>query len=228
MSRKVTDEDVEEMKALREEGLTYKKIAEEFDVSSSTVSRYLKGVEKEPTTDQKSNADLFTSEEGGLVEELAKMAFIEDRGISLLLEATLMKVSEELSGEKIFNIMLESGNHYDKLINGIENLEVEIENFSDKFSDIADLLFDKDNFSNKTERDVLKELVDLENNLIHKYELVLDLLDGYEKDKIIKGREAKLEVGEVKEIIIDIIEDKERHAEIVRKVLFEEQRQQRY
>lgn len=48
MPRKVSDEDVEEMKSLRMEGLTYKEIAEEFDVSSSTVSRYLKDVKKEP------------------------------------------------------------------------------------------------------------------------------------------------------------------------------------
>ncbi len=50
MPRKVTDEDVREMKSLREEGLTYREIAEEYNVSISTVSRYLKSMKEEPKT----------------------------------------------------------------------------------------------------------------------------------------------------------------------------------
>ncbi|KXB06876.1 hypothetical protein AKJ52_01375 [candidate division MSBL1 archaeon SCGC-AAA382C18] len=57
MPRKVSDEDVEEMKSLRKEGLTYKEIAEEFNVSSSTVSRYLKNMKKDPTEVQKPPAE---------------------------------------------------------------------------------------------------------------------------------------------------------------------------
>lgn len=40
--RKVSEDEVERMKFLKEEGLTYEEIAEEFNVSYSTVARYLR------------------------------------------------------------------------------------------------------------------------------------------------------------------------------------------
>lgn len=159
-----------------------------------------------------------------LIEEIAKMAFIEDRVESVFKEATLMRVSDDSSREKIFKIMLKSGDHRDELINSVENLEVEIADSADKLSDIADLLLKKEIFFNRSERDILRELLDLENNLIDKYELISDLLDNYQDDEVVNKGEIELEVGEVRKVIDGIIADEERHAEVVGQVLFKARR----
>lgn len=100
MLRKVTDEDVDEMKSLRKDGLTYKEIAEKFEVSSSTVSRYLKDVEK-GSKDQKTPEEEEESEQmkKSVHEEEEKKTDRSQIGTEKLSEIGVLEEEEELSTE---------------------------------------------------------------------------------------------------------------------------------
>ncbi|KXB07817.1 hypothetical protein AKJ58_01685 [candidate division MSBL1 archaeon SCGC-AAA385D11] len=71
--RKVSEEDIERMKSLKNEGLTYEEIAEEFDVSYSTVAKYLRGVGKKTKITPEILEKMKNLRESGLTyEEIAK------------------------------------------------------------------------------------------------------------------------------------------------------------
>ncbi|KXB02908.1 hypothetical protein AKJ45_03135 [candidate division MSBL1 archaeon SCGC-AAA261F19] len=71
--RKVSEEDVERMKSLKNEGLTYREIAEEFDVSYSTVAKYLGGIGKKTKITPKILEKMKNLRKNGLTyEEIAR------------------------------------------------------------------------------------------------------------------------------------------------------------
>ncbi len=154
-----------------------------------------------------------------MVDELARIASMEEKIESLRAEASFFTVLSESTKAKLLRLLIASGGHYRALINAVDGLERLKDKYKERFLKAPPF-----KFGGETEKEVLENQLSVEKSMVIAYETILKLLDKLSTTKEIKRKGVRVSPNKVKPVVKEILAAEKGHVAIVEEIfsLFKE------
>ncbi len=162
---------------------------------------------------KKKGTQIATTEDR-LVDALARIASMEEKVESIHLEASLFVLFDKSTKQKMIQLMMESGDHYYKLINAVDGLERLKEKHSERFLKAPPF-----KLGGETEKEIVANQVSIEKSMVMFYETILKLLDELGDRAEFKREGVRVIPDKVKSVVKEILEEEKRHISMVEEIL---------
>lgn len=148
-----------------------------------------------------------------MVSELVKVAIIEERVVTTFSEAFL-NLFDETSKKKMYQLAMESAEHYDMLKSAVSGLEEYKTKYKDYFIGPSPFKLEK-----KSMKQILEDQLTLEKIAIGNYKSILKILNELSEDKRIVRKGLRIAPDELKLVCTKILKTKQGHISLVEKIL---------
>lgn len=157
--------------------------------------------------------------EDRLVDELVRIANIEEKVESKRTEASFFIVLNESTKAKLLRLLIEAGEHYRALINAVDGLERLKDKYKERFLKAPPF-----KFGGETEKEVLENQVSVEKSMAIIYKTILKLLDELSDKAEIKREGVRVIPNKVESVVKVILASEKEHVATIEEIfsLFKE------